>query len=284
MSEPTEADLIKTATGFLMSAPPGEFMEVVTDVRALLPRESLLNDSAAETFKRYNEDQMVQVDSQDRSHKVLITKYGCVGGNQYLDHAGGSVVTFDHIKQEITATRPISGEGESDLEPLRAAFERATQQYVAEQFQFGTGAVFASREGLTVCISSARFNPGNYWNGRWRSVWTVPVSRSGNVTINGKMRVQVHYYEDGNVQLNTEGAKKISAAASSDANAFAAAALKAIAKAEQGVHQSIDASYNTLGENTFKALRRPLPISHQKINWNLIRSYRLGQDVQGAPQ
>ena len=61
----SQAQLVEIANNFLLNAPPGEFMEVVTDVRALIPQESMLNASAPTTFKRYNEDQMVQADSED---------------------------------------------------------------------------------------------------------------------------------------------------------------------------------------------------------------------------
>ena len=37
-------------------------------------------------------------------------------------------------------------------------------------------------------------------NGRWRSVWTVK-EEGGQAEITGILKVQVHYYEDGNVQL-----------------------------------------------------------------------------------
>ena len=67
-----------------------------------------------------------------------------------------------------------------------------------------------------------KYNPTNFWyvyihiwmhwcgrgligarNGRWRSLWNYDVASH---TLSGTMRVQVHYYEDGNVQLNTDKA------------------------------------------------------------------------------
>jgi capping protein alpha len=41
----------------------------------------------------------------------------------------------------------------------------------------------------------------NYRNGRWRSEWTLKLAGS---QLQGLMRCSVHYYEDGNVQLNTD--------------------------------------------------------------------------------
>ncbi|GFR65804.1 F-actin-capping protein subunit alpha-2-like, partial [Elysia marginata] len=39
-------------------------------------------------------------------------------------------------------------------------------------------------------------------NGRWRGQWSVTFPASGgSAEVSGLLRVQVHYYEDGNVQL-----------------------------------------------------------------------------------
>ena len=56
---------------------------------------------------------------------------------------------------------------------------------------------------ITICISASKFNPNNFWNGRWRSVWTCTFSPNGKVQLDGNMKLNVHYYEEGNVQLTT---------------------------------------------------------------------------------
>jgi len=275
----SQSQLVNIANNFLLNAPPGEFMEVVTDVRALLPQESMLNSTAPTTFKKYNEDQMVQADSQDGSHRFLVTQYAELGTNEYIDHAGGVVATFDHIKQIVTSSRPISDKDkDSSLEGMRSALEKAIATYVNDHYPFGTYGVYTKDGEFYICITSTRFNPSNFWNGRWRSVWKVP-TKTGDIQIEGRIRLQVHYYEDGNVQLHTDTVKTAKVKVSGDAAACAAAVVKAVTTVEQNFHQALDASYNVMGETTCKALRRALPITGQKINWNLIHTYRVGGEA-----
>jgi len=162
MGEVSNDEIIDIANNFLLSSPPGEFMEVVTDVRALLPNESLINESAPRTFREYNTEQMVQVDSP-KGHKVLITKYGEVSDGEYLDPKGGLVLLYDHIKQEVTGSRPIqSGELENKIEQLRVAFEKEAFNYVGEHYPHGSTTVYGKDGKIIVAISSARFNPHKF--------------------------------------------------------------------------------------------------------------------------
>ena len=41
----------------------------------------------------------------------------------------------------------------------------------------------------------------HFRNGRWRSVWTIQLESNGQAEVQGLLKVQVHYYEDGNIQL-----------------------------------------------------------------------------------
>jgi len=51
--------------------------------------------------------------------QVLITKHGEVADGEYLDPRGNQVISYDHIKQEVTGARAIDGELETDVEPYR---------------------------------------------------------------------------------------------------------------------------------------------------------------------
>jgi len=255
-------------------------MEVVTDVRALLPNEQLLNSTAAETFREYNTEQMVQVNSPNNRHQVLITKHGEVGDGEYLDPRGNQIIFYDHIKQEVTGSKATDLDG--DVEPFRSTFDDEAVKYVSEHYPHGTATVYGKRQGnqfkVIVCISSSKFNPSNFWNGRWRSTWQITFGSGGQATIDGKIQVNVHYYEDGNVQLNTNTEKHLQAPAGDPAGT-ATNVMKAIIKAEQAFHSSLDTSYTTMGDTTFKALRRALPIIRTKIDWNKIRSLKIGGEI-----
>jgi capping protein alpha len=271
MGDVSSDEIVDIANNFLLNSPPGEFMEVVTDVRALLPNESLINESAPRTFREYNTEQMVQVDSP-KGHKVLITKYGEVADGDYLDPKGGLVLHYDHIKQEVTGNRPISGgDLEKNVESLRSAFEAEAFTYVGEHYPHGTTTIYGKDGKIIICISSARFNPHNFWNGRWRSVWTY---HGGELV--GHFKIVVHYYEDGNVQLNTDTTQTLKISDSGNDATISKEALKVIAKAEQQFQESLDQSYRTMGDTTFKALRRALPITRTRIDWNKIKNYKIG--------
>src|SRR3989338_156885 len=175
-------------------------MEVVTDVRGLLSDDSVLNELAPTTFREFNTDQMLSVQSPGHSHMVLISKEGEVGAGEYLDPKGKQVVQFDHIRQEVTGARAVGGELDQSMEATRVAFEGAMSQYTTDHYKDGTCTVYAKDKGIQVCISAARFNPKNFWNGRWRSQWACK-NNGKDWALTGKIRTNVHFYEDGNVQL-----------------------------------------------------------------------------------
>jgi len=279
MAEPTSEELVQVCKDFMLNAPPGEFMEVVAAIRGLLDDESIINEIVPSTFKQYNTDQMIQVDNGD--HKVLIAPQGEVSGNEYIDPHSKQVVSFDHITHEVTGTRDLAGELDQDVEPFRQALQEAAAHYTSEHYKWGTCGVYSKKEGgnhvLLLCISSAKFEPKNYWTGRWRSSWTItfPAGGNGNVTCQGKAKIDVHYYEDGNVQLNAT--QDLTAAAKGgNAAALAKSVIEAIKKSEHAYHDILSESINNMNASSFKSLRRQLPITGSLIDWDKIGTLKMG--------
>lgn len=87
----------------------------------------------------------------------------------------------------------------------------------------------------------------------------------------------MHYYEDGNVRLLTN--KPVTATVSS---ATGAGIVREIAAAERKYQEELNRGFTNLSEGAFKGLRRQLPVTRQKIEWDKVASYRLGQDIGGG--
>lgn len=111
-------------------------------------------------------------------------------------------------------------------------------------------------------------------NGRWRSLYIFDPS-SGS--LEGSIKVDVHYYEDGNVRLLTN--KPVDAPVP---NRTGAGVIKEISVTEKKYQEELNRGFVSLSEGAFKGLRRQLPVTRQKIEWDRVTSYRLGQDIGGG--
>jgi capping protein alpha len=113
-------------------------------------------------------------------------------------------------------------------------------------------------------------------NGRYRAIYRLPVSSPS--TLSGNIHVSVHYYEDGNVSLDTTKPISISIPSTSAGDTV----ISRIAATERAHQEELNGAFSRMAEGAFKGLRRQLPITRQKIEWEKVGGYRLGQDISGG--
>lgn len=153
---------------------------------------------------------------------------------------------------------------------------RSFSSYVAEHFPSSSTLVCPTDNdsSIAIVLVANKYSPSNFWNGRYRSSFLYNPSTS---TLTGNIKVDVHYYEDGNVRLLTDKAVETSIAGGS-----ASDIVKAIGQAERKYQEELNKAFISISEGAFKGLRRQLPVTRQKVEWERVGAYRLGQDIGGG--
>ncbi|KIJ64463.1 hypothetical protein HYDPIDRAFT_111793 [Hydnomerulius pinastri MD-312] len=288
MSEP---ERIQTASSFVLQSPPGEINDVLNDVRNIVSDDEALQEGILPALREYNLAQYVVVDVPEADYQTIVSEAAIQssgeegeegedrGVERFLDPRSQKSFTFDHLGLEASDFHPE--EPNSESEPLRAALDASALSYLKAHYHDGVAAVFSVPEPkkFIVQMVANKYNPSNYWSGRWRSRYDIDFESK---TIMGKVLINVHYYEQGNVQLETTHNLSLlipPTAAGQDPKPAASKIFALIESEETKLQNSLNDSYQEMGEKAFKGLRRALPLTRQKIDWDRVLGYKLGAEL-----
>ncbi|CAH3028010.1 unnamed protein product [Porites evermanni] len=281
----SDAEKVRIASDFIKHAPPGEFNEVFNDVRILLSNDNLLKEEAARFCKEKIKAFFFSIRKCD--WKVLVTKHGELPDGRFHDPRSKKAFHYDHLRKE--ASNLADHDPNPTAEPWRSAIEESVTAYVRDHYPHGVCTVctnisigiLGSRPLFAILLLTLAIL-SIFRNGRWRSEWSVSFQPSGgNVEVTGILKVQVHYYEDGNVQLVTTKEVKEDLKVTSE-HGTAKHFLQIVDNAETDYQRALSENYSTMSDTTFKALRRQLPITRTKIDWNKILNYKIGQELKSS--
>ena len=197
-----------------------------------------------------------------------------------------SVVTFELIRPSSNslpqkASSSQSYTHETSHTSLISSLLKSLSTYFSEHYSAASsGSAYtvctspSSSTDLSILLVANKYSPSNFWTGRWRSTFTYSTSTQ---ELSGTIKVNVHYYEDGNVALTTNKSVKADNAGNSGAEI-----VRKIAATEKAYQEELNRGFVSLNETSFKGLRRPLPVTRQKVEWEKVAGYKLGSDLRGG--
>ncbi|CCH44013.1 F-actin-capping protein subunit alpha-1 [Wickerhamomyces ciferrii] len=189
----------------------------------------------------------INVDGQNS----IISKINQIN-DSFINEQIGLKFKVDHLNSKAYDIETI------DKTPNK--WDKELIDYLNEQYENGEYLIYNDK----LILKGDKSSPGNYWTGSWRSEYDLSNGK-------GEINIDVHYYEDGNVRLQS---KKTSIEI--DPKNL----VKSIKKIEDDLQISLNKEFLKLNELIFKQLRRQLPITRSKMNWGkAIGNYKLGKNI-----
>ena len=290
--EVSNEEKLQIAQHFLLSSPPGQFHEILTDVKKLLPDDLLTEQLATGIAHSYN-IKTCKVVTAPSGSKTVLCPASEIDATHYIDPTTGAPFGIDHLTLISTTsaddecTIPSSS---PNVEHRRVQLQDAIKLYLTEAYPSEeSGAAVCIQHGnkLVVTMTGERTNLRNFWSGRITSTWIIESSTTDgqiidlsslsltesnkiDVSIVGDMKIHAHYFEDGNVQLQSHKqfpAKNVTIL-HPDTD-FGTPIVSHIRNCETTLEQGLSDMYVNMNEETFKQMRRLMPVTRNKMEWNI---------------
>ncbi|KAK5946333.1 F-actin-capping protein subunit alpha [Knufia obscura] len=275
----------EVVSSFIEGSPPGELNDVVKSIKALTSDSDpslLQNPKVKAAFQRYNESQLVCTKLPGGNQYVLVSEHNRLDNDSstYYDTTTSTSFSFDHTTQKASDSKSYTHD--SPHNDLISSISKSLSTHFAEHYppqssSSGSGSAYtvssSSDNQIALLISATKSSPQNFISGRWRTTLLYEPSAK---SLSGTLSAQVHYYEDGNVALNTS--RKISETNISDNGTEI---VKRVAQVEKQYQEEVNRALVGMNEGSFRGLRRQLPVTRQRIEWEKVRGYSLSDNLKG---
>lgn len=245
------------------SAPLEETAEVQNLLSILLPSEG--KQLVRSATNQYLDDRGLAIDGY-----ILLKLVKEEQSGKYIDFIGRKKFNVDRLLRSAVDIESFNAAVQYPpyFQDLVSKLKKHGELYYPSKFDF---TIIPQDEVVDIITVGHKLDRENFFSGTWLSKFTV--SKSGAIL--GETRIDVHYFEEGNVRLsqfksNEDRLKSI------DASSI----LEYIEKEEGELILSMMDEFTQMNQNQFKRLRRLLPVTKAKVNWGkAIGTYKLGSNI-----
>jgi capping protein alpha len=279
VEEISNEEKLQIAKHYLLSSPPGQFQEVLSDVKKIVG-ESVLTEGNAYQYARLANTRNSKVVVSSTGKKSVVHSAAEVGQDQYFDPHEEIVFQLNHLTLEATPSDAATPACDEEVSTLRRALQSKASSYTSTSHvteSSGAG-VFVKDGNFVIVLSGEKTNLKNFWSGKWTSTWSLKVDGS-SAELSGDAKLHVHYFEDGNLQMQSSKNCPASTFSFSSPEKLAEEVFSRIQAFENSLQTGLEDMYNNMNNETFKSLRRIMPISKTKMDWN-INAVRMVRQVR----
>jgi capping protein alpha len=258
-----DAGFVNVAKYIIKKTPIGHLGKSLENLRSVVGEQVMDTEDVKKEIHNYGENHLSAVNNDVTNSKVVISSLTKDAEGFYHDQ--GQKVKFK-IGLESGGVEEAQ---QTDIQnDLRDAIEKAIKEYLQKCYKMEVTRYNVYYDGATnkiiVLISVHNLNLKSFWSGEWLSTWELDSGKN----VKGTLKANTYYYEEGNIQFNLD-TKFNSNIQGSDNNTIAANLIEFIKTSENSVQLELEKVYDELSENYIKPLRRKLPVTGTKMNWNI---------------
>jgi len=259
-----DAGFVNVAKYIIKKTPIGHLGKTLENLRSVVGEQVMDTNDVKKEIHNYGETHLSPVNNEVTNSKVVISPL--TKDSEGFYHDQGQKVKFKIGLESGAVEEAQSTEIHNDL---RDAIESKVKEYLEKCYKMDVTKYNVYFDGssnkIVVLISVHNLNLKSYWSGEWLSTWEFDISGK---QVKGTLRANTYYYEEGNIQFNLD-TKFNSSIQGGDNNTIAVNLIEFIKTSENSVQLELEKVYDELSENYIKPLRRKLPVTGTKMNWNI---------------
>ncbi len=250
----------------IKETPVGHVKSTIDNLKVILGLELTENDEIHKELVQFEEEHLRHVNVNDE--KIVLSSFNKGEDGFYYDQLKKLKICIGPLSENIEKIETVD---ENTCE-MSVKINEALKKHIEKNYKSSVTAsnVYKKNENLYyILISAHNYNYKNYWSGEWLSIWTL-TNENGKYLLKGSLRLSTYYYEEGNVQFkSSKDFEEKLKGGSSNASALAEEIIKKIENSENDIQNELEKIYDDLSDNYLKPLRRRIPYTGQKMNWNL---------------
>ena len=255
---------INVAKYIINQTPIGHLNKSIQNLKNLIGEESMESETIKKEIQNYAENHLSHVQYNNEGNKLIISNITKDNDGFYYDQGQKIKVKLNISDGGINTIDSIE-----DTDSLRQEIDTKIKLYLDKYYTNGISKsnIYINNETnqIIILISAHNINMKNFWSGEWLSTWEYDIKSK---KLKGNIKANTYYYEEGNIQfnLNTNFDESVSGNSNSD---IGNNIYKIIEKSENNVQVELESVYDNFSNDYIKPLRRKLPVTGTKMNWNI---------------